>query len=184
VAGPDHVSGTPWERSVVPADAAISLIRSVTLAVKQLEPTEAVLMSLFGFRKTDERDGRHRYEVEEGGPGRTVDILVDASGPAGRPGHGSVHHVAFRIGSDAEQLDARVDLVGRGFQVSPVMDRDYFKSIYFREPGGILFEVATDGPGFTVDEPADALGTALQLPKQFRAHRGQIERALTPLKLL
>ena len=94
-----------------------------------------------------------------------------------------MHHVAFRVADDAAQLAAREELVGRGFNVSPVKDRDYFQSIYFREPGGVLFEIATDVPGFTVDEPLESLGSSLRLPKMHESFRGQIQRVLPPLRL-
>jgi glyoxalase family protein len=183
VAAADYTPGALWSGSAVPAENAISAIRSVSITVKRLEPTEAFLVSMMGFRKMDERENRHRFEIGEGGLRRTVDLIVDPDGPVGRQGHGSVHHIAFRVGSEAEQLERRVDLVERGFVVSAVMDRDYFKSIYFREPGGTLFELATDAPGFAIDEPVESLGSSLCLPKQFEPLRGQIAKALPPLKL-
>jgi glyoxalase family protein len=136
-----------------------------------------------GFRKTSEYANRYRFEVGPGGGGRTIDVVVDPTGPSGRGGHGSVHHIAFRVADDAAQFAFREELTARGFTVSPVMDRDYFHSIYFREPGGVLFEIATDSPGFTVDEPLESLGTTLRLPKMHEPLRGQIQRLLPPIKL-
>ncbi|WP_265101687.1 ring-cleaving dioxygenase [Fimbriimonas ginsengisoli] len=183
VAASDHVPGVEWDDTDVLPEFAISVVRSVTMVVRQLEPTAELLTGLLGFRLADERENRHRYEVAEGGPGKSIEVVVDAEGPVGRPGHGSVHHVAFRIADDAEQLAAKAELTAAGFQVSPVMDRDYFRSIYFREPGGVLLEIATDGPGFTTDETLEDLGGGLRLPSQFANHRRQIERSLPPLKI-
>lgn len=183
VCSPEHIPGVGWSGSDVEPDSAIGGMRSVTLVVRELLPTATVLTEILGFRKTDERENRHRYEVADGGIGKTLEIIVDPAGPAGRPGHGSVHHVAFRIADGEEQLEKRNEVIQRHLGVTPVMDRDYFRSIYFREPGGILFEIATDGPGFAVDEPPEALGTSLRLPAKFESRRGQIEKALPTLEL-
>ncbi|MEY2541551.1 MAG: glyoxalase family protein, partial [Verrucomicrobiota bacterium] len=112
-----------------------------------------------------------------------VDLVERPDDPHGHIAAGTVHHIAFRTPSDEEQLEWREKLVDLGFAVSPVMDREYFHSIYFREPNGILFEIATDGPGFTIDEPAESLGESLKLPKQFEAHRSALEQALPPISL-
>ena len=109
-------------------------------------------------------------------------LQEDLEAPRGRPGAGTVHHVAFRVATDADQLALREHLLSAGVNVSPVMDRTYFKSIYFREPGGVLLEVATDGPGFAVDEPAGSLGTRLCLPPQYESRRAEIEAGLPPLR--
>jgi glyoxalase family protein len=98
-------------------------------------------------------------------------------------GPGAVHHIAFRVSDDATQEEWQTKLLGLGYHVSPVMDRNYFHSIYFREPGGILFEIATDPPGFTADETPEELGTALKLPSQYEKNRADLERALVPLKI-
>ena len=183
VAAPDYKLTAKREGSAVPADYQVANVRSVTLTVRELAPTEAVLTELLGFQKLDHRDNRHRYEIKGEGSSRIVEVVVDAEGPVGRQGHGGVHHVAFRTATEDEQLEFREEILRRGFHVSPVTNRDYFKSIYFREPGGILFEIATDAPGFAIDEPVEALGSSLQLPKQFADLRGQIERALPKLVL-
>lgn len=183
VATPEPLPGTPWTGSEVPEENALVGMRSVVLVQKELAPTEQTLVKVLGFRKTAEWENRHRYEVGEGGCGRTIDVVIDPTGPTARSGHGSVHHVAFRIGSEEAQCALREELIGNDYKVSNVRDRDYFRSIYFREPGGVLFEVATDQPGFTVDEPESEFGTRLMLPKQFELHRRQIERVLPPLNL-
>lgn len=182
-ASADHVPGELWGESPVPKEYRIGGIRSVTLVERELAPTERVLTEILGFRRTSEVNGRHRFEVAGGGCGKSIDLLVDSAGPSGRQGHGSVHHIAFRTPTYESQLDARAKLLDLGFHVSPVMDRDYFKSIYFREPGGVLFEIATDPPGFLLDESYETLGSGLRLPKRHAMNRGQIERVLPPLKL-
>jgi glyoxalase family protein len=183
VATSDHEPAIHWEDSPVPLSKAIGGVRSVTLVVGALEPTERVLTEFLGMQKVAEKDYRHRYGLGEGGPFRVVDVVVDPTGPTGRSGHGSVHHVAFRTPNEETQAELRQKLVEGGMHVSDVRDRTYFKSIYFREPGGVLFEIATDTPGFSVDEPSDSLGSELKLPPQFEGHRRQIERALPPLRV-
>lgn len=182
-AAADHVPGVPWEQSPVPKQYQIGAMRSITLVERELGPTERILTQFLGFRKTAESGNRARFEIATGGVAKTLDVLVDPTGPAGRQGHGSVHHIAFRVADDATQAEFRDKLLAEGFHVSPVMNRDYFRSIYFREPGGVLFEIATDPPGFTVDESLEDLGTSLKLPVQYQPRRGQIERLLPNLNL-
>ena len=109
-------------------------------------------------------------------------MIGGGEAPRGSGGAGTIHHIAFRVADDAAELDMRERLMKSGYHVSEVRDRDYFRSIYYRERGGILFEIATDTPGFAVDEPAESLGTALKLPKQFEHARREIEAALPPLQ--
>ena len=181
VATGDHMPGAPWSRSPVPENRSVGGVRSVTLVEGALEPTERILTELLGLQKVAEKDHRHRYGLGDSGPFRVIDVVVDPTGPSGRSGHGSVHHVAFRTANEESQLAMRQKLVDAGLHVSQVMDRNYFKSIYFREPGGVLFEIATDPPGFAVDEPFENLGESLRLPAQFESHRPQIARALPKL---
>ena len=151
---------------------------SITLAVTAAGPTAALLTGPMGYRATQTSPGRTRYTVATGGPGSYVDLLVDPKLPRGLPGAGTVHHIAFRTPDDTSQAKAREILVGLDLQVSPVMDRNYFHSIYYREPEGVLFEIATDNPGFTVDEPLATLGHALKLPAQYEPQRAEIEAHL------
>jgi glyoxalase family protein len=110
-----------------------------------------------------------------------VDLLTDPTLPRGLNGAGTVHHIAFRVADDADHVAAHDLLVAHGFHVSDVIDRAYFKSIYYREPAGVLFEIATDEPGFAIDEPVETLGTKLSLPPRFEPHRAEIEKILPPL---
>ena len=116
-------------------------------------------------------------------PGRIVDLLCQPDTAMGRVAAGSVHHIAFRAKDQAEQLQWREHLVDLGYNVTPVIDRTYFHSIYFREPGGVLFEIATEPPGFTLDEKVDELGTHLRLPPWMESARSQIEEILPPIQV-
>ncbi len=151
---------------------------SVTLAVTSAAPTAALLTGPMGYRATLSSPGRIRYSVGTAGPGSYIDLLVDSALPRGLAGAGTVHHIAFRTPDDATQAEARKILVDLDLQVSPIMDRNYFHSIYYREPEGVLFEIATDNPGFTVDEPLATLGHALKLPAQYEPQRAEIEAHL------
>ena len=165
----------------IPAEHAIRGFHGVTLAVIDAPRTQAFLTDTMGYRVTRSEGGRTRLTTGAAGPGTYVDLLVDASLPRGLPGAGTVHHLAFRTPDDAAQALARSTLLAGGYHVSPVMDRNYFHSIYYREPEGILFEIATDSPGFAIDEPMESLGTTLKLPAQYETQRAQIEAALPKL---
>lgn len=165
----------------VSAAQGIRGFHSVTLAVAAAAPTAALLTQVMGYRATANADHRTRFSVAGGGPGTYVDLLVDPKLPRGTSGAGTVHHIAFRTPDDATQASALASLQELNLGVSPVMDRNYFHSIYYREPAGILFEIATDQPGFTIDEPLATLGTALKLPAQYESQRAAIEAHLPPL---
>ena len=160
---------------------AIIAFDSVTLTLADPSRTAALLTETMGLSLVGEENGRARYALGEGGPGQRIDLLTAAG--RGAPGAGTTHHIAWRLADDASQAQWQKKLLNLGYQVSPVKDRDYFHSIYFREPGGVLFELATDPPGFAVDEAPEALGTALKLPKQYEPRRAEIERALPKLRL-
>lgn len=134
-----------------------------------------------GYMLAGQSGHRTRYSVGKGGPGTYVDLLAGLGLPRGLSGAGTIHHVAFRVANDATEVAARDILLRHGLSVSPVIDRAYFKSIYYREPGGVLFEIATDGPGFAIDEPPDQLGTKLGLPPHLEPHRAETEAALPAL---
>lgn len=173
---------TPFTGGGIAEGAAIRGLHSVTLTVADAGPTEAFLVTTLGWRVVA-RDGR-RIRVAAGAeaPGHLIDVLHDPAAPPARNGLGTVHHVAMAIGSGDEQVALREALLADGVRVTEVRDRQYFQSIYFREPGGVLFEVATVGPGFTVDEPLDTLGRALMLPPWEEPHRADIERGLAPIR--
>jgi glyoxalase family protein len=165
-------------------DHAIRGLHSVAPVVRESAPTAHLLTELFGYRLAGEDDGRARY-VAPGDTtlGKAIDLVVAPSVRRGSLGAGSVHHIAFRVPNAAEQRAWREKLVSLGYQVSPVMDRTYFESIYFREPGGVLFEIATDAPGFAIDEAPAELGQQLQLPRWMERARPQIEASLPEIQL-
>lgn len=179
--------GTPWEHGTVPAEMGIRGLGSVTLTVNRAAPTVGVLTEVMGFREATsyEVDANGRqiliYETGPGGVGAQVRLEERRDIGPERLGRGGVHHVAFRVPDD-EQHQAWVErLVSAGMRISGIIDRFYFKSIYFREPNGILFELATDGPGFVTDEEAGSLGEKLALPPFLEPRRQQIEANLRPL---
>jgi glyoxalase family protein len=168
--------------SEVPKKFAIDGFHSPTLEVQDAEATEDVLKEL-GFELIAEEKSRRRFSVNSRSTSACVDLLERADGQFGINSAGTVHHIAFRCADDNEQLKWREQIAGLGLHVTQVIDRFYFHSIYFREPGGILFEIATEGPGFTVDEPAKDLGQTLKLPPRYEQHRAEIERVLPPILL-
>jgi glyoxalase family protein len=178
-------AGKPWDEGEVPAEFGIRGLASVDLTVRDLGPTEWALTEALGFRKTDEKseDGGRTavYEVGPGGPGATVRVLERPGAGLARLGRGGVHHVAFRTPDDEEHAQWREKIRAMGLGVTPQIDRFYFRSIYFREPGGVLFEIATDGPGFATDEDPDHLGEKLSLPPFLEDRREEIESRLTPV---
>ncbi len=180
--------GTPWKGSPVPAEVAIRGLYGVTITVAQLDATAALLTKVLDFRQTGEYESPempgHRvivFETGSGGPGTQLRVVVGRDMSRGVPGIGGVHHVAFRTPNDAQHRQWRERLAKAGVGVTPVINRYYFKSIYFREPGGVLFEIATDGPGFTADESADRLGERLSLPPFLEPQRSTIEAHLRPI---
>ncbi len=170
--------------STVPAEHSLRGFHSVSAALEGYERTAQLLRESFGYRLVKESGNRFRFVApSESGAGRIVDLLCMPDSRAGHVAAGSVHHIAFRAKDDDEQLQWREHLVGLGYNVTPVIDRTYFHSIYFREPGGILFEIATEPPGFTLDEPIEELGSKLRLPPWMEAARPQIEQVLPPIKI-
>ncbi len=172
-----------WSNGTVPAEYAITSFHSVTLAEVEHERTAHFLTEVFGFTAKGTEESRLRYVQRAGSAGGIVDLLPLPNRARGLMSAGVVHHVAFRTTDDTSQKKWREFLVTKGLKVSPVMDRNYFHSIYFLEPGGVLFEIATDGPGFTVDEPRESLGSSLQLPRQYEKLRAQIEAMLPAVRV-
>ncbi len=171
-----------WTRGPVPAEHAIRGLFGVTLSEPGIDITERVLVETLGFRPHGQEGNRLRYLIGEGPAGSVVDVVLDRTA-VGRLGAGTVHHVAWRARDGEEQLRFREAVVEAALNVTPVIDRKYFHSIYFREPGGVLFEVATEGPGFAIDEPADQLGTHLALPNWLEPRRAALERRLPSVRL-
>ena len=169
-----------WPLLSVPPEHALGPIDRVRLETAAFDATAATL-GILGFSLLEDGEVA-TFGLAGGGPVRTVEVRRTTAARA-ESGAGSVHHVAFRVPDDAAQKAWRERLVGEGYHVSPVKDRDYFRSIYFREPGGTLFELATDGPGFAVDERPEALGSALRLPPFAEPHRAEIEAGLPPLRI-
>ena len=174
-------SRTGWKDEGMPANVAIRGFFGTTVSEQNLNPTAAFIQAALEFRKVGEEGNRHRYEVGKGGPGTYVDILVQPDIRRGTMGTGIINHVAFRTPDDETQLQVRNTIFGSGYNVTEVINREYFKSIYFREPGGVLFEVATDPPGFMIDEAKESLGTDLKLPPWLEKQRRAIEEVLPPL---
>jgi glyoxalase family protein len=181
VAHKDAELHSGWEKGPIPPAYAIRGFSSVTLAVAQQERTATMLTNVLGFRLIAQEGNRFRYEVGAGGPGARVDVLSLPDQPRGRIAVGTVHHVAWRTEDDAHQLAWQDYLKGNGTDVTPVQDRQYFHSIYFHEPGGVLFEIATDPPGFSIDEQVEQLGTHLKLPPWLEPYRSKIEEVLLPI---
>ncbi|MCL6516118.1 MAG: ring-cleaving dioxygenase [Alicyclobacillus sp.] len=183
VAHPGAEARPGWPEGPVPAEHSIRGFHGVTVKVRDIGPTAAVLTELLGFRLVGQRGPRYRYEVGEGGAGRRIDVIAQEGAPYGRNSIGTVHHIAWRVADEGELRRWRTRLMNAGLRVTDVMDRNYFKSVYFREPGGVLFELATDPPGFLIDEPEAALGTSLKLPDWLEPRRAQLEAVLPPVRV-
>jgi glyoxalase family protein len=166
----------------IPIQNAIHGFHSVTLWVEEHSDTVEVLEEL-GFGPDSEEGSTRTLSVGDGGPGTIVQVRTTRGFVQGVSGAGTVHHVAWRVADQSVQLTVRDRMRGAGLDPTPVIDRNYFHSVYFREPGGILFELATEPPGFAIDEPLDRLGERLMLPAQFEPSRAQIEAVLPPVHL-
>lgn len=182
--GPVH----PWQRSPVPAEHQIRGLGPVTMTIARLEPTERVLTEVMGMRPAGSYPDPdspahtvHVYAMAGEGAAAELHVAVRPDLPFVQPGAGGVHHVAFRVPTFEQHAAWEQHLSRSGVRHSGMIDRYYFRSIYFREPNGVLFELATDGPGFAVDEPLEMLGERLALPPFLEPHRAQIEAGLKPL---
>ena len=183
VTRPGAEAGAPWEEGGIPFDYAIRGFDGVTLWEEDLTSTLDLLTGTMGFKQVGEEGPRIRLRAASDGNGALVDLLHLPGQERGWDGAGTVHHVAWRTPNDAEQLAWREEIATRGLRVTQVVDRQYFRSIYFREPGGVLFEIATDPPGMGWDEPVEALGTRLRLPSWLEPQRAAVEAALPALVL-
>ena len=171
-----------WEGGPVALDQAIRGVHSVTLWEAEIEATETLLTNHLGYHKLAEENGVYRYAHDGEAPGTRIDIRHAEGFWPGVSGAGTIHHVAFRAEDDAVQQKLLEQLAEDGLNPTPVIDRQYFRSVYFREPGGVLFEIATDPPGFAVDEAPESLGTTLKLPPQYEKMREVLEASLPPLQ--
>jgi glyoxalase family protein len=177
----DEREFSPWLDSPVPETQQIRGLHAIRVSESALPPTVNFLESGLGFELKSEEGGVQRFMVGARGSGRIVDVVLSTNGARAYSGTGSVHHVAFRVPDDAAEKLAQGRLANAGVPTTEVIDRFWFKSIYFREPGGALFEIATDGPGFSVDEDVATLGEKLILPPFLERQRAQIERSLKPV---
>jgi glyoxalase family protein len=172
-----------WRESPVPAERQIRGLDSARIQVRQLGATEALLGGAMGYERAATEGEWRRWTVAGGGSGRTIDVREVPQAPRGAWGTGSIHHLAFRVEDDAHQLAVRTQVTEAGAWPTDVIDRFWFHSVYFKEPGGVLFELATDGPGFAVDEAPEHLGESLVLPPWLETHRAEIEAVLPPLHM-
>jgi glyoxalase family protein len=184
IASSSPASVDTWPDGPVPPEHALRGFHSVSAALEGYEKTAHLLTDTLGYRLIEESGNRFRFASnDDSAPGRIMDLLCLPDTGTGRVAAGSVHHIAFRARDEQEQLQWRERLVELGYNVTPVIDRTYFHSIYFREPGGVLFEIATEPPGFTVDETIDKLGTGLRVPSWLESARSQIEKILPPIQV-
>lgn len=181
IAGQKEDARKPWETEEVKASVALKGFHSVTLSLKSIQHTAEILTSIFGYRLLKQEGNRYRFVTDAVEGANIVDLLEQPSVPAGINAGGTNHHVAFRVKDDVALMEFREKILSRGFNITPKIDRNYFYSLYFREPGGVLFELATDNPGFAVDEPVESLGSSLKLPPQYEATRKEIEAVLPSL---
>ncbi len=170
-------------RGPVPFEYAIHGFHSATLTEAGYERTASLLSDTMAFKRSGQEGNRFRYAAKSGGAGAIADVLCAPEERQGRVAVGTVHHIAWRTADGAGQAAWRTQLARLGYDVTPIIDRKYFHSIYYREPGGILFEIATDPPGFAVDEAPEALGSRLQLPPWLEPAREDLLGVLPPLRL-
>jgi len=171
----------PWTTETVKEEVATKGFHSIVLTVRNSEQTAKVLTDIFGYKFLTQEGNRFRFVTDAVETANIVEIVEDPSGERGVNAGGTNHHVAFRVKDDTLFEDFREKIASSGFRITEKIDRNYFYSLYFREPGGVLFEIATDNPGFAVDEPVELLGTGLKLPAQYENLRGELEKALPSL---
>lgn len=172
----------PWVTANVTKDVATRGFHSVVLTVRELDPTANVLTSIFGYRLLQQEGHVYRFITDAVAEASMVDVIVEPNGKPGINAGGTNHHVAFRVKDENALMYFREKVLAAGLHITPKIDRNYFFSLYFREPGGVLFEIATDNPGFTVDEELEQLGANLKLPAQYESRRAEILKFLPELK--
>ena len=170
-----------WTTDEIGAAQALKGFHSIVLTLRSIEPTASVLTGIFGYRLVSKEGPVTRYITDQSPNASIVDLFELPDGKPGINAGGTNHHVAFRVSNEEALMQFREKIVARGFQITPKIDRNYFFSLYFREPGGVLFELATDNPGFTVDESLEELGQHLRLPEQYEPQRAHIEKVLPAL---
>ena len=172
---------TPWETDEVKAENAIKGFHNVTITTNKIQPTADILTGVFGYRLLEQHVNRYRFVTDAVENANIVDLVEVAGKVAGHVAGGSVHHVAFRVKNEEILMQYRDRIAALGLHITEKIDRNYFYSLYFREPGGVLFELATDNPGFAVDEPVEELGLNLKLPEQYEQFRSTLEKTLPKL---
>lgn len=170
-----------WETDEVKADVATKGFHNITLTLNDIKPTAAILTELFGYKLIGQDVNRYRYATDAVENAAIVDLVELPAEHRGHVANGSVHHVAFRVKDDASLMHFREKIEQYGLSITPQIDRQYFHSLYFREPGGVLFELATENPGFMVDETLEELGKNLKLPAQYESSRDKIEAHLVKI---
>lgn len=171
----------PWETDEVKADIATRGFHNITLTLNSITATATVLTDIFGYKLIGQDANRYRYATDAVNEAAIVDLVELKDEKRGHVANGIVHHVAFRVKNDEQLLYFREKVANSGLNITPMIDRNYFHSLYFREPGGVLFEIATDNPGFMVDEKQEDLGKGLKLPAQYENIREDIEAHLVPI---
>jgi len=171
----------PWETSEVSALNATKGFYNVTITTNKMQPTADILTGVFGYRLLEQHVNRFRFVTDQVDNAAIVDLVEVAGEIAGHVAGGSVHHVAFRVKNEEALMFYREKIANLGLHITDKIDRNYFYSLYFREPGGVLFELATDNPGFSVDEPVESLGEHLKLPAQYEEFRASLETTLPKL---
>ncbi|MEO6230150.1 MAG: ring-cleaving dioxygenase [Ferruginibacter sp.] len=171
----------PWTTNEVSANEATKGFHGIVLTLKNIKGTAEVLTDIFGYKLLSQEGNRYRFITDAIENAAIVDLVESPDEKAGINAAGTNHHVAFRVQNEDILMSYREKIAGKGLSITPKIDRDYFFSLYFREPGGVLFELATDNPGFAVDEKPEELGTTLKLPKQYEQYRSKIEGTLSKL---
>ncbi|CAM3825864.1 ring-cleaving dioxygenase [Mucilaginibacter galii] len=171
----------PWETDEVKAENATKGFYNVTITTNKMQPTADILTGVFGYRLLEQHVNRYRFITDTVENAAIIDLVEVAGEVAGHVAGGSVHHVAFRVKNEEALMFYREKIANLGLHITDKIDRNYFYSLYFREPGGVLFELATDNPGFSVDEPVESLGEHLKLPAQYEEHRASLETTLPKL---
>lgn len=176
---PDSRKG--WETYEISSDVALKGFHTVTLTLNNIKATAAILTDVFGYQLQEQEGNIYRYQTDAVENAALVDLLESPGTPRGLNAGGTNHHIAFRVENEEVLMAFREKILARGLHITEKINRDYFFSLYFREPGGVLFEIATDNPGFATDETVEELGTSLQLPDRYKAMREQIKKALPEL---